>query len=145
MAYIHIDNQKIEVTDEIYQAYHENDRFERYCNHDRKTGRFYTDIKNEKVIYVESKEDSIERLSEDEGVSFTGADSAEDEFFEAFAMRQLMQAVSLLDEEERALIERRYIQRKTFRDISSDLGISHTAVQKRHNTIIKKLQKYFGF
>ena len=79
--FITIQGQRIEVTDDVYIAYYKDSRREKYRDVDVKRGRFIADVEAENVRYVESKEESFERLSES-GFEFTGDRSAEDRFIQ---------------------------------------------------------------
>ena len=140
--FITIQGQRIEVTDDVYTAYYKDRRREKYRDVDVKRGRFITDAEAEDVRYVESKEESFERLSES-GVEFTGDRSAEDRFIQREQMDCLKSALSTLTAEERLLIELFYVRKRTTREIGIVFGISHTAVRKRHEAILKKIRIIF--
>ena len=140
--FITIQGQRIEVTDDVYTAYYEDSRREKYRDVDVKRGRFIADAEAENVRYVESKEESFERLSES-GVEFTGDRSAEDRFIHKEQLDCLKNALSILTAEERLLIELLYVRRRTTREIGVVFGISHTAVRKRHEAILKKIRIIF--
>ena len=140
--FITIQGQRIEVTDDVYTAYYEDSRREKYRDVDVKRGRFIADAEAENVRYVESKEESFERLSES-GVEFTGDRSAEDRFIQREQMDCLNNALSTLTAEERLLIELVYVRKRTTREIGVVFGISHTAVRKRHEAILKKIRNIF--
>lgn len=140
--FITIQGQRIEVTDDVYTAYYEDSRREKYRDVDVKRGRFIADAEAENVRYVESKEVSFERLSES-GVEFTGDRSAEDRFIQREQMDCLNNALSTLTAEERLLIELLYVRKRTTREIGVVFGISHTAVRKRHEAILKKIRIIF--
>ena len=140
--FITIQGQRIEVTDDVYTAYYEDSRREKYRDVDVKRGRFIADVEAENVRYVESKEESFERLSES-GFEFTGDRSAEDRFIQREQMDCLKSALSTLTAEERLLIELFYVRKRTTREIGIVFGISHTAVRKRHEAILKKIRIIF--
>ena len=140
--FITIQGQRIEVTDDIYIAYYKDSRREKYRDIDVKKGRFVADAETESVRYVESKEDSFERLFEN-GVELTDGLSAEDRLLQREQMDQLKDALSILTDEDRLLIELIYVQQRTTRDIGVVFGISHTAVRKRHEAVLKKIRIFF--
>jgi RNA polymerase sigma factor (sigma-70 family) len=140
--YIPINKEQIPVTEEVYQAYYRGRRRERYMQSDVKVGRIDIDMENQKIAFVGSKEDSIERLSE-QGVSFQDEQSVEDIVCDNAMLLLLNKAKEILDEEELKLINAVYVQELTYRQAGEILNISHVAVQKRHNKILDKLRKYF--
>lgn len=139
---IKIGEEKIPVSEEIYQAYYRGRRRERYMQNDVKVGHIDVDMENQKIAFVGSKEDSIERLSE-QGVNFKDEQSVEDIVCDNAMMLLLNKAKGILDEEELKLISAVYDQELTYRQAGEILNISHVAVQKRHNKVLDKLRKYF--
>lgn len=117
-------------------------RRERYMERDIKTGRIDVDNENNKVTFIPSKEDSVERLME-QGSDFAEQTSAEDIICDKAMLLILNTAMVELDKEERELIKEKYWRNKSFREISKSENMSHTAVRKRHDKIIEKLKKYF--
>ncbi|MPN56676.1 hypothetical protein SDC9_204366 [bioreactor metagenome] len=109
---------------------------------DVKVGRIDLDMENQKITFVDSKEDSIERLFE-QGVSFQDEQSVEEIVCDNAMLLLLNKAKEILDEEELKLINVVYDQELTYRQAGEILNISHVAVQKRHNKILDKLRKYF--
>ena len=73
---IKIGSELVDVTDEVYETYYKGARQRRYFESDIKVGRIKVDIKNEKVTFIDSKEDSCERLLE------LGADFKDDVWVE---------------------------------------------------------------
>lgn len=139
---IFIGKEAIPVTEEVYKAYYKGKRREKYMQNDVKVGRIDVDIENQKVTFVDSKEDSIERLSE-QGVRFQDEQSVEDIACDNAMLLLLDKAKGILDEEELKLINAVYDQQLTYRQVGEKLNISHVAVQKRHNKVLDKLRKFF--
>lgn len=139
---IFIEKEAIPVTKEVYQTYYKGKRRERYMQSDVKVGRIDVDMESQKVTFVDSKEDSIERLYE-QGVDFKDEQSVEDIACDNAMLFLLNKAKEILDEEELKLINAVYDQELTYRQAGELLKISHVAVQKRHNKILEKLRKYF--
>jgi len=138
--FIKIGKELIPVTEEVYKAYYQGARRERYFNYDIKVGRI--DIKSEKITFVESKEDSVQRLME-QGSDFADNKSAEDAVIDKAMLHILQMAVFELDKEEQELISDIHCKNLTYREIGKQKNISHVAVQKRHKKILDKLKKYF--
>jgi RNA polymerase sigma factor (sigma-70 family) len=139
---IFIGKEAIPVTEEVYQAYYKGRRREKYMQNDVKVGRIDVDMENEKVTFVDSKEDSIERLSE-QGVSFQDEQSVEEIVCDNAMLLLLNKAKEILDEEEMKLINAVYEQELTYWQVGEMFNISHVAVQKRHSKVLDKLRNYF--
>ena len=67
---IWIHGQFIEVTDEVYAAYMKGDRKIRYFENDLKTGRTVKDKDGNIKQTLPSREDSLDRLMEDNAQQF---------------------------------------------------------------------------
>ncbi len=124
-----VKKDRIEVNKEIYDAYHKLREVERY---------------QRKVIY--QNEMSLERFQE-EGVCVecrcgnrryqAGAD---DEVIRLQEMRELYQALNMLEKGERDLIEQLFFEEVNERELASRLGISQAAVNKRKARLLEKLR-----
>lgn len=55
----------------------------------------------------------------------------------------LKQALSQLDEANRALIEAVYFENISMREYARRIGVSHSTIAKRRNRILRTLKKYF--
>jgi len=135
---ITVDGQNVEVTDEVFNAYSQMDRRERYQEE------------------LDSKETilSLEKLSEDEvslDMSMFGLClSAENEYVNkiseiehAYWLAIVSQALDGLSETERELIEAIYYAGIPIREYARRHGVTHRAVIKRRDRILLKLQDFF--
>lgn len=76
---IWISGQLVEVTDEVYAAYTKGDRKMRYFENDLKTERFLLTKDGRLEQIIPSREDSLDRLMEDNAQQFSdGQESVED-------------------------------------------------------------------
>lgn len=142
--YITVSGQKVPVTAEFYKEYYKMKRRERYLESDVKVGRIDVDMEKEEVTFVPSKEDSIQRLM-DVGQDFNADDSVE-ELIEHKAMLLILQeAMEVLNEQEKQLIDYLFYQELTAREAGKKINASHVTVLKRRNAILKKLKKFFKF
>jgi DNA-directed RNA polymerase specialized sigma subunit len=139
---IKIGNEKVPVSEELYNEYYKMARRERYMENDIKVGHIDVDMEKQKVTFVDSKEDSIERLME-QGVVFTDEKTVEDIVCDKAMLFILFDAMKELDEEERGLISALYYKNLTVRQAAEREHVSHVAVVKRHKKDLKKLKKYF--
>lgn len=141
---IWVRGQFVEVTDEVYAAYMRGDRKMRY---------FEADLKSERPVYgsngeikrvLPSREDSLDRLMEENARQFAAnAESVEDVVFRKLMADKLHTALMQLTKEERDLIYALFFDEKTESEVAKALGISQQAVHKRKNRILKKLKNFF--
>lgn len=135
----YVNNGKaVEVSEEIHEYLTTSDRQMRYCDEDRKQSDLEIDMEKEQVTEIPSREDSFERLT-DIGKEF--ADMTSD--FQELAIKKVMlnQALSKLSDEEHYLITQLFYLQRTERDLSEELGISQSNVNKRKHRILVKLHK----
>jgi hypothetical protein len=101
------ERQYVEVSDEVFNLSTKADRKDRYFSEDLKTERIRVDEKNEKIIFIPSREDSFDRLIEENQAQFAvDMESAEDVALQNINYEELHRAISELTEEEQKLINR---------------------------------------
>ena len=135
---IWVRGQFVEVTDEVYTAYMRGDRKMRY---------FEADLKSERPVYgsngeikqvLPSREDSLDRLMEENARQFAAAaESVEDVVIRKLAVDKLH------TKEERDFICALFFDEKTESEVAKGLGVSQQAVHKRKSRILKKLKNFF--
>lgn len=130
--YIKVDRQEIPVTEEVYKAYCQGERKERYFREG--------DIHNGVFSY-----DALdtEELNGCDLFSYDGALPVEALAERRMALRELAAAMEQLDGEERDLIVRIYYYEQSLRRIAADKRIPFTTLQYRHKRILKKLKNIF--
>ena len=135
---ITIDGIDVEVTKEVFLAYSQMDRRERYFFEENGV----------------NKELSLEQMSQDRvQLSYVGAEmtpSAEELLLESDEARtwkkrqeRLSAALESLDDVDRKLITALFLDGISAREYARKLGISDMAVCKRRDRILKKLRKFF--
>ena len=107
-----------------------------------KTERTIIDHKTQTVQVIPSREDSYERLLEQE-VQFEGENQTEESVIRNMQLEQLYKALSLLSEDEQYLIRQLFFEERTEREVASVLGLSQKAINKRRQKILEKLRKLF--
>ena len=127
--------QDVEVSDEVFAAYSQMDRRERYA---------------EETLLADS-ELSWERFEEDhihiENLMAEVVPSAEDCYIaqkEDNTFEKLSKALENLEDSDRQLIDALFYQGLSVRAYAQQIGISHTMVRKRRNCILCDLKKYFS-
>ena len=122
----------MEVCADVYKAYAQVDRRERYCS-ERDAG----------VVL------SLERMTEDNRPLgyFTDkhVESAEDTVLHQMLVAAVIDALSHLELAERLLIESVVMGGMTEQDYAAILGVSQVAVHKRKHRVLKKLLRIMGY
>ena len=138
--YLIINDQKVPVTEEVYRAYSQGHRKERYMTKDLKTGRLA--IANDSIVEIPSREDSYDRLLElDRQFPDTRDLQPEDVVCKAEMLQALEKALHTLTDEELALIQEIFYLERSEREIGRTAGTPPTTVHSRKNAILKKLRK----
>lgn len=126
--YIFVGDEKIEVDQEVYKSYWQITNRERYLERlDRQNKLlFFSDLSTEY-----SFEDTITNENYDlEKIVET-----------KMLIDRVREAIDLLNDEEREVIERLYYQDESLRSIATSKKISAPALLKRRNKILKKLKE----
>ena len=123
---ITVDGEDVEVNEEIYKAYSQADRRERYCA-ERDAGRLL----------------SAERLEEDgillESLLDERVESAEDAVIQSMLIEQAIASLSLLPMDDQDLIRAVVMEGITEQDYANAIGVTQVAIHKRKKRILKKL------
>lgn len=139
---IWVRGQYVEVTDEVYAAYMQSDRKMRYFENDLKTERFVLGKEGQVVQIIPSREDSLERLMDENAQQFPGdEESVENTVLHKLEMDKLHTAIAMLTPEEQALIHALFFEEKTERQYAEELGVYRNAVHVRKIRVLKKLKK----
>ncbi len=132
-----------EAGEEVISLLRTTERKMQYQEYDLKTEQTVISQENRTITTIPSREDSLERLAEQE-VQFAGeAESVEETVLRKLQYEQLHKALSLLPDDERELIDRLFFQGQTEREAAEYMGIYRNAVHKRKNRILKKLKNFF--
>lgn len=138
--YIRIDSEDIVVTEEVYKAYYNGRRKERYMAQDLKREHFTIDQQTGKVTIKPSREDSMERLLEVDKQFAADGQSTEDAAITAIMIEQLIKILHTLSEDEQALIRELFYLDKTHREAADALHVSSTTVHYRKHKLLEKLR-----
>lgn len=137
-----IDGQFIEVTEEVYRVYMQGDRKMRYFETDLKIERTILDENGRIQQIIPSREDSLDRLVEDNARQFEDTrESVEDAVLRKLAEDDLRRALTKLTDEEYALVYALFYEGRTERDYAKELGVYPNAVHKKKQRILKKLKE----
>lgn len=137
-----VSGQFVEVTDEVYDAYLKGDRKMRYFESDLKAERCLMDEDGKIKQIIPSREDSLNRLTEDNAQQFSdGQERVEDVVLRKIMVDKLHTALSQLTEKEQDLIQALFFEEMTEREYAEQLGVYRNAVHKRKMRILEKLKK----
>lgn len=140
---IWINGQAVAVNDAVYAAYMQGDRKNRYFENDLKVERIIRDEDNSIKEIIPSREDSLDRLMDDNAAQYAdGDESVEDAVFRRITAETLYAALEKLPVAERTLMIALYFEGKTERELAMKIGISQPAVHKKKNKILKKLKVF---
>lgn len=138
---IYYNGQFIEVTHEVYTVLIKSDRKIKYFENDLKEEKIILDKKGTVVEIIPSREDSLDRLQDDNERQFAdNSDSVEEIALRNLRYEQLHNAISMLKPDEQALIEALYFKFLTQDDYAKQIGLSQQAVSKKRTKILKKLK-----
>lgn len=125
---ITVDGVDAEVSIEVYQAYAQADRKERY-GYEREDGLLL----------------SLDRMAEDGmHLSYLTAqhvESAESSAIRDLMIEQMMDAVLLLSEEERKLIDQLFFQGTSARELARTVGVYHRTIIYRRDKVLEKIRR----
>ena len=126
---IFIEGEGVEVTAEVYKAYSQSDRRERY-----------TDECEVGLLL------SLDRFAED-GMQLSyltdrHIESAEDTVLHNTEQARLLEALAHLDDDERELIEALFFRNVSARELARESGVYHRTIIYRRDKILKKLRRF---
>ena len=131
-----------EAKEEVINLLRTTERKMQYQEYDLKTAQTVINQKDQNIITIPSREDSLERLADQE-LQFAGeSESVEETVLRRLRYEQLHKAISLLSDDERELVDRLFFQGQTEREAAAEMGIYRNAVHKRKNRILEKLKSF---
>jgi len=127
---IRVENQVVDVTEEVYQAYY------RMKNHEDYIER--RDRENQLTHYhaLDSEEMHGEDILQDKKADILAGLVAKEE------REALWKALSQLKERDRELIEELYFNERTERELAEMLGVRQPAIHKRKMRILETLKSF---
>lgn len=124
---------------DILEVLRSSDQKMRYIEYDLKTGE---SLVNSEVVLRQSREDSMERIMNEEKKEFVAPDdSVEEQVLRRERYDFLYQAIEFLTSKERSLVIALYFQDQTESTYAREHGLSQKAVNKRRKKILLKLKK----
>ncbi|WP_455437595.1 sigma-70 family RNA polymerase sigma factor [Hungatella hathewayi] len=132
-----------EASDEVIAVLKTTERKMQYQEYDLKAEQTIIDPEGETVGIIPGREDSYERLLEQNVQFYEESSNVEEMVIRRMEVQQLHKALTFLSKEERDLIDHLYFKECTEREIAAKTGISQNAVNKRRQKILNKLRKIF--
>lgn len=130
-----------EASEEVIAVLRTTERKMQYQEVDLKTERTVVNQESQMVTVIPSREDSLERLLEQNVQFIEELDSAEELAIRNIQIQQLHRALSLLPEDERLLIQRIFFEERTERDLAREYGMSQKGINKRRKKILERLRE----
>ena len=132
------EGKDVEVTEEVYKLCVDDLNVERRKMQRRKVGRIEVDSINEKIRFIECKEDSVERILE------LGIEMADDSFDQEAIDTEIMlhQALERLSEIERYILEGIYFRDKSECEIAAEISHNQQFVSYHKKKALHKLHEF---
>lgn len=132
---------EIENRPDVLLELRRSDRKMKYIEADLKEEAFIEDQQKRIARFIPSREDSYERLLEEERQQFSDGSDMEELVLHREDILRLRRALLLLEEEEAELINALYFRGLSERDYGKSIGISQKGVNKRRKRVLNKLYK----
>lgn len=129
-----------EASEEVIAVLKTTERKMQYQEYDLKAEQTIVDQDGQTVTIVPSREDSYERLLEQDEQFAEDAESVEETAIRNIQSRQLHKALSLLSDDERNLIEQLFFEERTEREVAVEYQLSQNAINKRRKQILARLR-----
>ncbi|AGL02848.1 sigma-70 family RNA polymerase sigma factor [Desulfoscipio gibsoniae] len=130
-----------DLSDDIIDVLMKSDRKMEYQQYDLKVGRYRIDSTTQIVTYIASKEDSYDRLSEENRQFAAEDESVEDAAIKAVMLEKMLACLKLLSPEEQTLITELFFKGKSERKLSAETGIHYMTIHDRKIKILGKIKK----
>ena len=111
-----------------------------YMEIDLKSGHYIYDLQRQRIHYLPGREDSFERLIEEEHIQFSSGSSTENMIIQKMEYHDLICAISLLSKAEQRLIYLRYWMNKSQIETAVFLSLTQQGVSYREKKILHKLR-----
>ncbi|MBR0283386.1 MAG: hypothetical protein IJQ81_17635 [Oscillibacter sp.] len=139
--FIEIDGKRIPVSEQVYREYWRSVNREDYFMRIVKQEGFIYDPKKRIAKFVPGREDSYERLV-DENIEFVSGETPLDE---QVMFRVMLEHIMVqLSDEERAIFIHHILLEKPERDACVDAGLSRNIFQRRKQSLMKKLRQMYN-
>ena len=125
--YLYVNGQKVKVSEQIYKVYWREREHEKYLEQvDRKNHLLFFSLLDHDGHFIDNIADEsvdVEKIVETQ-----------------MMIEAVRNAISMLNAEERDIVERLYFNDETLSSIARGKKVSYQAIQWRKNSILKKLR-----
>lgn len=133
----------VEISSEVMEALNQSDRKMEYMEYDLKAETFQYDNEKQIARFIPSREDSIQRMEEENKRQFSESYISPDEaIIEAEFVSGIRIGISHLKPAEKKLIYLRYWKQMTQEETAKVLRVTQQAVSYRESLILLKLKKF---
>lgn len=129
------------LSNDIIEMLVKSDRKMEYQQYDLKVERYRIDYNKETITYISSREDSFDRLLEENRQFAADVEGVEDTAVKAVMIEKMLNCLKLLTPEEQELIAELFFQGKSERQLSAKTGIPYMTIHDRKARILGKLKK----
>jgi DNA-directed RNA polymerase specialized sigma24 family protein len=128
------------VSQEIIEVLEKSDRQMEYLQYDIKAERCRIDSASGTVTYLPSREDSYERLLEENRQFAAVGESVDDAAIKTVMIEKMLTCLKQLSTEEQKLIAALFFKGKSERQLSAETGIHFMTIHDRKIKILRKLK-----
>jgi RNA polymerase sigma factor (sigma-70 family) len=129
-----------ELSDEIIKVLEQSDRKMEYQQYDLKTERFRVHYATQTVICIPSREDSYDRLLEEDQQFAADGESVEDTAVKTVMIEKMLECLTLLTPTERELVTALFFEGKSERQLAKQSGVPQRTINDRKKKILGKLK-----
>lgn len=129
---------------DILKFLNQSDQKIKYMEVDLKQNEFIQDLDKKVAILLPSKEDSLERLQEEEHCQFPDEQDIEAQMLALEEIDKLRSIIVELQKDEQELIFLRYWKELTQAEVAKHFSVSQPTISYREKKILKKLKKMMG-
>lgn len=128
------------LNDEIIEVLEKSDRKMEYLQYDLKVERYRIDHAKGTITYIPSREDSLDRLLEENRQFAADAEGVEDTAVKAVMIEKMLNCLKLLTPEEQELISELFFKGKSERQIARETRIPRMTIHNRKKRILEQLR-----
>ena len=128
---------KVEVTKEVYRLYNTAPESEERLHRKWNVSRIEVDLEHEKITFVQSRVDSIDRLTE-LGFEFEDTSFSIEALDTAVTVEQALDQLSF---DERYIIESLFYNGRSERELANELGVTQNKIHYDKMKVLSKLYK----
>ena len=132
--FINLGHSVMETDEENYRAFYKERRREKYIIEEA--------IKNGEVSFDALDNTNFDENAED-AFAIDDSEPLDEKIMRKIMIEKLPEAISILNDEEKELIQQIYFNHISERELAGVYGVSRTAIQKRRNKILLKLKIFF--